>query len=166
MVVVDRLQIFAGGNGSNTIDSPLFHSPCEFPDAFEDRLGHNSPEKHDQEPVLYENKVKITNERSEADKIESNIMFRDDRDFALREGRDVDSFFEEDQILPAEPEYSNGGHYLGSSGANGRRLQSWSPGEVGTPEINMVSIAIYLPRYPKLPFSFQLGFSFAKQHLT
>ncbi|KAG0568910.1 hypothetical protein KC19_6G051200 [Ceratodon purpureus] len=121
-----------GGNGSHSIGSPLFHSPSESPDSFEDRLGHNSQMDQNQEVVLNENKGKAANEvavRSEADKLESNIMFRDDRDFALREGRDVDSFFEEDQILPAEPEDSNGGHYLGSSGANGRRLQSWSPGE-------------------------------------
>ena len=99
-----------------------------------------------QETVLQENKGKVANEvreRSEADILESNIMFRDDRDFALREGRDVDSFFEEEQILPAVPEDSNGGHYLGSSGANGRRLQSWSPGEVGLSEVISVIFLFY-----------------------
>jgi hypothetical protein len=95
---------------------------------------------------LHGNKGKVANEvgvSSEADKLESNIMFRDDRHFALREGRDVDSFFE-NQILPAEPEASNGGHCLGSSGANGRRLQSWSPGEVGISEVITVTISFYL----------------------
>lgn len=98
---------------------------------------HDSQVDQNQEADLHENKGEVVNvvgARSEADMLESNIMFRDDRDFALREGRDVDSFFEEEQIISAEIEDSNGGHFLGSSGANGRRLQSWSPGEVGFSE--------------------------------
>jgi len=93
--------------------------------------------QEDSKAVLHENEGIVANEvgaRSEADMLESNIMFRDDRDFALREGRDVDSFFEEEQILSAEIEDSNGGDFFGPSGANGRRLQSWSPGEVGFSE--------------------------------
>jgi len=124
----------AGGNGSHAIGSPLFLSPSESTDGMEDRVVRDSQVDKNQEAVLHENKGKVANEvgaRSEADMLESNIMFRDDRDFALREGRDVDSFFEEEQILSGEIEDANGGHFLGSSGANGRRLQAWSPGEVG-----------------------------------
>lgn len=80
-------------------------------------------------------------------------MFRDDRDFALREGRDVDSF------LSAEIEDSNGGHFVGSSGANGRRLQSWSPGEVSSLRKVIFIVNYHLSKYHALepPFSFQFS---------
>nr|PNR59495.1 hypothetical protein PHYPA_002286 [Physcomitrium patens] len=80
--------------------------------------------------VLHENEGNRVGARSEADKLESSIMSRDNHDYVLREGRDVDSFFEEVRIRSAELEDLNGlDYYLSSGGANGRRLQSWSPGE-------------------------------------
>lgn len=78
---------------------------------------------------------------SETDKLETSIMFRDNHDYALREGRDVDSFYGEERMPAADLEESNGSsHFLGSSGANGRRLESWSPGEVSLSEATIVEM--------------------------
>ena len=89
-----------------------------------------------------EEEVKI---RSEADKLESNIMFKDDRDHALREGREVEnSSWQEGQTSPpfAQVEISGEENYhLGVSGANGRRLQYWSSEEVNDASLTV----LYLP---------------------
>lgn len=98
---------------------------------------------------MHENEGNRVGARSEADKLESSIMSRDNHDYVLREGRDVDSFFEEVRIRSAELEDLNGlDYYLSSGGANGRRLQSWSPGEVdfskATATLSPYSMALHL----------------------
>lgn len=89
--------------------------------------------------------------RSEADKLESNIMFKDDRDHALREGREVENFssWQEGQTSPPFAQLETSGeenHHLGVSGANGRRLQYWSSEEVNDASLTV----LYLPSLRKI----------------
>lgn len=70
--------------------------------------------------VLYENEGNRVGVRLEVDKLELSIMLRDNYDYVLREGRDVDSFFEEVRIWFVEFEDFNGlDYYLSFGGVNG-----------------------------------------------
>ncbi|XP_024396536.1 uncharacterized protein [Physcomitrium patens] len=127
-VSLGALDNQTGGNGSHTTGSPVFHSPSESTNEFDNRADPGLQES-DHKPETNMNEKKI-GAMSETDKLETSIMFRDNHDYALREGRDVDSFYGEERMPAADLEESNGSsHFLGSSGANGRRLESWSPGE-------------------------------------
>lgn len=77
----------------------------------------------------------------EIDKLEMSIMFRDNYDYVLREGRDVDSFYGEERMLVVDLEEFNGlSYFLGFSGVNGWCLELWSFGEVSFFEVMIVEM--------------------------
>jgi hypothetical protein len=110
------------------VGSPLFHSPPESTDGLGSLSDRDLPPQ--EETFFHKKNVgKEIEVRTEADKLESNIMFKDDRNHALREGRDLDSYFSRGKSHSiAQEDYDEEEADLGPSGSNHRRY--WSPGEV------------------------------------
>lgn len=126
-------------NGTLGGYSPIFHSPLETSEGFSNGNDHDHGSEVSQKTGLYNDERQIGREGGkalESDKIAANIMFKDDRDHALREGREVESVFRQGRTHSFGHEDFERDDHLGASdeegysGTNGRRLQYWSPGEV------------------------------------